>query len=185
MHRRIAALLFTCAVSGCAYGVKADGAPWFAQPVVVFTPDLALEASTKDWAERWEKATCINIAVGPNGLRIEYKPNVMYQTKAMRAQGKAAFEVCGQVDYTMQINSNQLEGCNSPHYTIGHEMAHALGAGEHLELPAVGLTSEKADHSIPAIIDTASLTSVCSQIQCNCFDPEDDDETNPVHDSQE
>lgn len=158
-----AALLLIAA--GCS-------APEEGEPAIVFTPDAKLATQTKTWAERWSKATGVDIRVGEGGI----------QVRAVDAVTISDEDTCGATLHVLdrqngehlrsdlvEIDTTPPKGCVGWGYTLGHEIGHALGAVGHTE---DGLMQPTLPLGVVHVIDDAALELVCANLDCAWMTPE-------------
>lgn len=143
------------------------------------SPPSYLEASTRDWAKRWDAATGIHLAVMPGGIPII--PESMGITDGSKECGGTSLtwysidepmgsEMPYKVD-SVELDNTRIAGCLPESMTLGHEIGHVLGGplGHHA---VSGMFAEHVDLSNGWKIDAAALDAVCEYALCTKYEPE-------------
>lgn len=147
--------------------MKALGQHPAGQCGLVFTPDEELLEATEEAAERWSLATGCDVTVGDGGIPVylvtevyEDDHPVCGQTMIYSLHGETA------IGY-VEISASMPPGCTDTTAVVLHEMGHALGPSRgHTD---DGLMSWDGGN----FIDETGLVSVCSDLECQDFNPEE------------
>lgn len=125
-----------------------------------FSPDdePELVAVVEDAAARWSRAACVPIEVGPGGVPVRLVDRLP------RGDGT---ESLGATTADLSLVQIHVRGRYAWGRTVLHELGHALGGGH---VDTMGALSYHKGYE--AVIDGASLASVCEKLACECFNPE-------------
>lgn len=138
--------------------------------LTLLSPEPELRAATESAAARWTKATGCEVRVAPGGVSIALVDHVFEMP-----DGSASFsdpegtgeERAGANDYRgIAISRMQMDDLGM---SVTHEVGHRLGA-KHTETGVMSLRGG-------ALIDEASLESVCARLPCVAFNTELADES--------
>lgn len=160
-------LVLSLALSAC--GAASDGND--ARPTV-FSPDPELADVTRQWAERWSAASGLDVRVEEGGIPVLAVDDVAWADGTVWCG--ATFQVMRGTRWlgaqAIQVDLTPPDGCVGWGYTVGHEMAHALGALDHAES---GLLANSPALGVIHVIDEAALELLCINVECPAFNPEE------------
>jgi hypothetical protein len=127
---------------------------------VAFSPDEALLPDVETAASRWAAATGCAVEVSDAGVPVVIVASIA-RPDGSQAPGWTS-------DERDRVEVNVRCGAAQRASATFHELGHALG-GDHVETDGV-LSGQKGRRNV---IDSASLASVCSRLDCPAFNPEE------------
>jgi hypothetical protein len=150
--------------------LSACGAPETPQ-VWLFSPDAFLESETVEWAERWSRATGVDIHVGPGGVAVTAVDHIEDGTCELATAASydsTGFVVLGLSSIVVDITPSH--GCTLWSESLGHGMGHVLGGHGHAEsgLMASHVVRRRGGNEI----DLPALELVCANLDCSWMQPE-------------
>ncbi len=168
----IRGLVLVLGMAACSQGAESED-PQLAGPFVLhagepepapcgmaFDPAPELLAATEAAAARWSAATGCDVRVEAGGVPVIVADDLRTASGKRAAEAwrhtAAEPDVCRRIDVDSELGGP---------ISVAHGLGHCLGARGHAES---GLMADGA----PGVIDAASLSLVCSLLDCTAFAPE-------------